>query len=75
MVGDAKGSVHLVSVQESSVKSRCDEFLVTCVSVCVCVCVCVCVYVCMYVYVCICVRALLCVCLPVGRTDWLHCRM
>ena len=23
MVGDAKGSVHLVSVQESSVKSRC----------------------------------------------------
>jgi hypothetical protein len=71
MVGDAKGAVHLVSVQEGSVKSRCGagrcrgRFLVCAVCVCVsgslsvlCVCFCVRVLI-RAVFSCVCDRVLL----------------
>ena len=62
MVGDAKGAVHLVNVQEGAVKAR-----YVCLFVCLFVCVCLfaCLFVSVPVYICVCLSVFACVCLPV----------
>ena len=67
MVGDAKGAVHLVNVQEGAVKARyvcLFVFAVACLPVCVRVHVCVftCLPVCVCLFVCLCVCVCLCMC-------------